>query len=162
MGFGYKLFGEKYLNSDYADTFRVCLKEGSFQKRNELFIYGKSLFELSNEFEKILTVPGCFTFHFGRVFDEAYLSVYLPTGKNFQIAISNEANKFSSDIFDRYGNEFAVVLVPGKKMFIGPFSSSKYYIHKQNGPKISELNELETSYRTREQLEYEIKRLSEI
>ena len=143
LGIGYNLFGEDYLQSNYALELKKGLWEKDPDKRSQLRIRGTSFNYDENDFTKLICYKSAHLISLLSVGD--YLSLgFCLYGKIFsQIAISDE-KRFWANLND-FSNGIVYLVFPQIKEFLGPYDMPSYLAHKtQNDFKIKELEAIES------------------
>lgn len=130
LGVGFNLFGESYLQTDYAKEIRRGLWEKDSELRKTLQIPWTLFDDKANLFKELLCYKGAHLISIREV--DKYLSLgFCLFGKIFtQIAISDD-NKFWQN-HKEYSSGIVYLIFPQIKEFVGPISLPLYLAHKSS------------------------------
>ncbi len=157
LGFGYELFGPRFLQHKYVSELRSGLNApnpdalSSTSIRMQLLIAPKD-----DGYLGILNCSKAFTFTFMRHGDDAHLTVATPSGKHMGLVFCENARSLESPVFDALGGAFSLILVPHLKKCFGPYALPVYTNHRLGFSKIPELTELEDTKLDRDTIEEQI------
>jgi hypothetical protein len=154
LGFGHALFGPTFAGEEYEQKLRAGLWERDPAKRRELEIIGESMLAGRRDHDEvILGYPGAYTFAFMRSREGVMLWVYAPSTRSLRTGIMPGGENLRSPLFEQFGGGFVVVLAPGLQKHFGPYAVDAYVAHRHGGPRIKDLEGLEASRRSIEEVE---------
>jgi HNH endonuclease len=154
LGFGHALFGSEFAKQPYADTLRQGLWHRTSSGKDLPHLIGKSFWLPDDKlFNANFTHNGAFTLLFSRSYEGAWVSAFL-SGKSMHTLMLPRNQILASPFFDRFTNNFVVLLYPALNQFVGPLPAVTYTMHRR-GHLIPQLSEIEARCRTIEQIEDE-------
>ena len=142
LGVGYNLFGDDYIQSNYALELRKGLWEKDVDKRSQLELRGTSFNYEENDFTKLICYRSAHLISLLSLGDFLSLGLCL-NGKIFsQIAISDDNQFWKNN--NEFSDGIVYLVFPQIKEFIGPIDMPSYLAHKtENDFKIKEIEIIE-------------------
>lgn len=143
LGFGYKLLGEPFLASSYANTLSKALWEPDPDKRKAFPVRGKGFLSAENKISHILGWDGGHTISLKVTDDQLALTVILFGKFEAHVVISDEPQLWRNleHMIDENGHIY--VIVPQRNIGLGPITLPDYLSHKAGNNLIGSLIKLE-------------------
>jgi hypothetical protein len=144
LAVGYKLFGHRFLATEYAIELRKGFREANPKKRHQLKIRGSGYLRGVNlgPLTEKLRWPGGWQLAILLLSEKLTLIVTAPTGRMMCIQITDDV-----DLLGRLGSEFREgvcwVTVPPAQVAVGPMPYPEYLAHKIGESEVSSLATLE-------------------
>ncbi|MFC0389709.1 HNH endonuclease [Muricoccus vinaceus] len=131
LAVGYNLFGDRFLEIDYAKVLRRGFREANAERRRDLEVHGSAYLHGKGlgGVEDMLTWPGGWVLMLKDVGEKLALTVISPSGKVMVIQVCDEPALLSC-LNSSYDDGVVWITVPAAQEAVGPLSLPDYVAHR--------------------------------
>lgn len=145
LGFGHTLLGPSVSSSPYADDLRRRLWPRRSEEPAEDRIRGAAGVRGQDDpfLARFLGVEGAWTLSFRAMPEGFIMSLATPGLKLMHIALSDDPSLWPPDAITRFADGETYVMVPPRRMVVGPIEFGHFLAHQLDGPREPRLAELD-------------------
>lgn len=144
LALGYKLFGQAYLDTDYALRVREGFREADPKKRQSIAVSGAGYWKSPGlaGAERVLRWSGAWVLMLVTVSESMVLNVITPLGKTMHVVITGD-RRLTASLNPSYRHGVAWITVPELGEAVGPIPLPDYLSHQLGSQPLPQLVALE-------------------